>query len=169
MESAWPRRDCGKVAPMEGTVSASRELSAPPARVFAVIADYRTAHPAILPRQYFTKLDVLEGGSGAGTRLRGEMRVYGRVVTFEHTVSEPEPGRVLLEKDVAGTTETRFTVDALASGSRLTIETRFRTEREGLLGKLERWMTAGFLRKVYVEELELIERYCATSAPISSQ
>src|SRR5262249_42772307 len=129
---------------------------------FSIIADYRTAHLAILPRSYFKKLDVLEGGIGAGTRVRGEMRVLGRRVTFEHVVSEPEPGRTLQEADVTGSSVTRFVVDAIDAGSRLWIETWFKTEREGVPGRIERWATSAMLQRIYREELDLIERYAAT-------
>ena len=105
--------------------------------------------------KYFKRLDVLEGGTGAGTRVRGEVRVFGRTVTFEHVVSEPEPGRRLMESDVSGSSVTEFVVDPVDGGAtaRVTIQTQFSTEREGIAGRIERWMTAATLEKIYNEEL----------------
>src|SRR5512139_3896517 len=48
-------------------VSESALVPAPASLTYDIIADYRTGHPSILPTEYFGRLDVLEGGRGAGT------------------------------------------------------------------------------------------------------
>jgi hypothetical protein len=48
-------------------VQSSAVIPARPEAIYAVLADYREAHPAILPKPYFTELKVEEGGQGAGT------------------------------------------------------------------------------------------------------
>ena len=63
------------------------------------------------PRKYFRKVEVLEGGVGAGTRTRVEMCVLGTTRVFEQIVTEPEVGRVLLETDSDGLSSTTFTVN----------------------------------------------------------
>ena len=111
--------------------------------------------------KFFRRLDVLEGGTGAGTRVRGEVRVFGRTVAFEHVVSEPEPGRRLMESDVSGSSVTEFIVDPVDGAARVTMRTEFSTEREGILGRIERWMTAATLERIYKEELGLLSAAAA--------
>ena len=80
-------------------VTTTARLAAPPDRVYAVIADYDHGHPRILPKQ-FTGLTVEQGGVGEGTVIRVSMRVFGRRFEFRGFVTEPEPGRVLVERNV---------------------------------------------------------------------
>jgi hypothetical protein len=115
-------------------------IEAPPARVYSIIADYHQHHPRIVPPPYFKSLQVEKGGIGAGTRIVVTMRVMGTTVTVRHIVSEPEPGRVLVESDTDGYSVTTFTVDPINAGrgSMLTITTDFKPRRRGFLGRLER-------------------------------
>ena len=101
--------------------SKSAEISAPADRLYGIIADYRNGHPRILPPA-FTGLTVEAGGVGAGTRIRVGMRVFGRVMTFPAEITEPNPGRVLVERNLGERPSvTTFTVDPLeASRSRVT-------------------------------------------------
>jgi hypothetical protein len=80
-------------------VSESRIIGAPPETIYAILADYREGHPSILPQPYFKSLTVEEGGVGANTVLRVAMEVYGDKREFRLRVTEPEPGRVLMEED----------------------------------------------------------------------
>src|SRR5262249_14871310 len=97
-------------------VSAEAVVDAPAGRAYAVIADYRDGHPHILPRPPFVSLDVEQGGTGAGTVIRFQMRVFGRVRTFRAAITEPEPGRVLAETDLDTGTLTTFTVVPVEDG-----------------------------------------------------
>src|SRR5829696_5459319 len=104
------------------TVAAEIDASAPLA--YSIIADYRDGHPHILPRPPFVSLDVDEGGIGAGTVIRFKMRMLGTTREMRAAVTEPEPGRVLVESDAAGAVVTTFTVDPLSDRrSRVTIAT----------------------------------------------
>src|ERR1051325_550535 len=95
--------------PSKYTVSASMRIAAPPARLYGLLADYHTGHPSILPKQ-FSNLRVEVGGVGAGTVIRFDMTVFGRKQVFRGMVSEPEPGRILVERyDEPNTSETTFT------------------------------------------------------------
>lgn len=133
--------------------SASALIPAPPQELYAIIADYQHGHPQILPRPPFVSLAVEHGGRGAGTVIRVEMRVLGRLQTFRAVVSEPEPGRVLVETNDNGYVTT-FTVEPRAGGEAacVTIATEM-TGRAGVLGSLERWFVTRLMRQVYVKEL----------------
>jgi hypothetical protein len=130
--------------------------------VYAVIADYRRHHPRIVPPEYFLKLEVLEGGVGAGTRTRVRMRVLGTTREFEHVITEPEPGRVLMEADEDGSNATTFTLNPTDGGAstRLTINTEL-VARPGIPGVLERVLSSWMLRRIYSKEMALLAKYVA--------
>ena len=136
-------------------------IAAPPAAAYAVIADYRDWHPWIIPRPPFVDLQVDEGGVGAGTVIRFSMRAFGRTTTMRATISEPEPGRVLVETDPEGAVITTFTVDPEADGtrSRVTIATDLE-----VAGWLRRLFVTRFLRRVYTREIALLEKVAAERA-----
>ncbi len=140
-------------------VRSGDRIGAQPAIVFAILADYRKEHPGVLPRPPFTTLDVVEGGTGAGTVIDVGMRVLGQERRIRGVVSEPEPGRVLAETYDDPTVEiTTFTVDPAEGGTTfLTIATRGRTPHEGLLGRIEQIFIGWFLGGVYRKELALID------------
>ena len=95
-------------------VKATEVLDARPEDVYSTIADYRKAHPRILPKENLYDLQVEEGGYGAGTIIRFKSRILGVEQSFHHRVSEPEPGRVLVEQDIDAVQNvtTTFTSDS---------------------------------------------------------
>jgi hypothetical protein len=135
-------------------VTTSALIPAPASKVYSILADYRVGHPSILPRPYFDSLVVEEGGVGAGTAICFEMRVFGRRQTFHSVVTEPEPGRVLVETDLNTGAVTTFTVEPRDDGrnSQVTIATETGA-RAGILGGLEGWLTTRTLRPIYEKEL----------------
>lgn len=141
-------------------VAVTATIDAPPARVYAILADYRNHHPHILPKAYFVKVDVTKGGQGTGTEFVADMNIYGSKRTFHMTVSEPEPGRVIAETDAKLGTYTTFTVEPLEGGakSKVTIATESRTSA-GLGGWLESLTTPMIMRKIYQEELQQLNTY----------
>jgi hypothetical protein len=140
-------------------VIASRRVDAPTAEVYAVIADYRRHHPHIVPPEYFERLDVLEGGVGAGTRTRVQMHVLGKKRVFEQVVTEPEPGRVLMEANADGSAVTTFTVEASGeSASYVTIATDIPLQ-PGLHGVLERLAVSLLFPRIYKKELARLAEY----------
>jgi Polyketide cyclase / dehydrase and lipid transport len=141
-------------------VSSSGSIAARASRVYAAIADYKEQHPHILPPEYFRRLEVLEGGVGAGTRTRVEMRVLGSTRVFEQIVTEPEPGRVIMESNQDGSGVTTFTVDATGSGesAQVTISTDV-TSRPGIAGRLERFVVARMLPRIYRKEIAQMAEY----------
>lgn len=140
-------------------VSASASIDAPPAAVYGIIADYRNHHPHIVPPEYFTGLDVLEGGVGAGTRTRVSMQVLGKKRVFEQVVTEPEPGRLLMETNADGSAVSTFTVEASGeSTSRVTIATDVPLQ-PGLHGVLERLAVSMLFPRIYKKELARLAEY----------
>ena len=147
------------------TTSCTAQIDAPPSAVYHLFADYRTGHPRILPKPYFSGLEVLSGGYGAGTVFRTTVTVMGVKTHYHMTVSEPVPGHILVEEDTKLGVRTSFTVEPAAGGtqSRLTIATTW-PPKPGLLGWIERITTAGFMRKIYTAQFDLVrEHVCAPS------
>jgi uncharacterized protein YndB with AHSA1/START domain len=138
-------------------VSAERTVPAPAEAVYALLADYRDGHPRILPPA-FSGLTVLQGGIGAGTEIRFALEFAGRNQEIVARVEEPEPGRVLTEAYPDKSAVTSFTVDPAGNQSRVRIETSWEPSR-GLAGLIERLMAPRLFRKLYTQELDLIERW----------
>lgn len=134
---------------------ASETIVAPPDQVYAIISDYHKGHPAILPARYFTEMTVDEGGVGEGTVTTVLMNVFGARSALKLQVTEPEPGRVLVEEDRSAGVVTTFTLDPVNGGgaTRVTIATRANTS-PGLRGMVEKLMNPAITRKIYREELQ---------------
>lgn len=143
----------------------SQVVNAPPATVYRILSDYRTHHPAILPKPYFETCEVEKGGTGAGTVLRVGMNVMGQKQTLRLEVTEPEPGRVLREADPAQGIVTTFTVTPVDGGRRSDV--RISTEwapQKGLAGFFQRLGTPPVARKIYRKELALLDAYAQKQA-----
>lgn len=141
-------------------VTASRLIHSTPERVYTTIADYRNGHARILPEE-FSGLTVERGGVGDGTIIRFQMRVFGRTQTFRSAITEPEPGRVLVETDLdTNGAITTFTVNPgmLPGTSNVTIATALPV-RTGILGAIERALSTRFLRPIYFKELAQLAKH----------
>jgi hypothetical protein len=136
-------------------VSATRAIGAAPDIVYGIIADYRRGHPAILPAKWFGPLTVVEGGVGAGTRIRFSMKGLGPERPMEAVVAEPEPGRLLTETYPATGGVTSFIVEPAPAGSSVTFRTTW--QPRGIAGVFERLAAPGFLRRVYKDELDQLQ------------
>ncbi|HEX8500047.1 MAG TPA: SRPBCC family protein [Pyrinomonadaceae bacterium] len=135
------------------TVTAEALIEAPAEQVYAILADYDEGHPHILPRKYFNFLAVERGGVGEGTVIRFGMRAFGKTREARAVVSEPEPGRVLVERVLdEGGPVTTFVVEPEGQHSRVTFKTEL-SAPAGLAGAVERFMATRFLRRVYALEL----------------
>lgn len=134
-------------------LSVSATIPAPPERVYAILADYEQAHPQILPKPPFVSLEVEEGGQGTGTVLTLTTKTLGRTQTLHGTVTEPEPGRLLVESYDNGYV-TSFAVQSRDEGkaSHVTITTEL-TGRTGIAGKIEGWLVGRLFAPVYAKEL----------------
>ena len=142
------------------TVRAAAVLDARPGDVYATIADYQHAHPDILPKESLYDLQVEQGGYGAGTMIRFKMKVLGVEQSFYQRVSEPEPGRVLVEQDIDSVQNvmTTFTVTPVEheQKSHVEISTMMNTS-PGFKGFMERIIVPIINRQVYRKELRLLE------------
>jgi hypothetical protein len=142
------------------TVVASRVVGANAGVAYALIADYRGGHQRILPPKYFGNLRATKGGYGHGTEIAFEIYPFGMKRAAQQArsrVTEPEPGRVLIETDLDRGYVTTFTVDAIdPTSARVEFATAV-PARSGILGAIEKVMTAAFLRRVYEVELEQLD------------
>ena len=141
---------------MKTQVAASAIINVSARQVYTIIADYHNGHPHILPSQYFSDLRVEQGGIGAGTIIGFQMRVLGRTQAFRAAITEPEPGRVLVETNLPSGAVTTFTVDSRSGGRRaqVTIATELAAPNwlEGLFTKM-------LLQRIYVQELKLLAAF----------
>ena len=144
---------------MRTRTSFERTLNAPAEVVYHLISDYAEHHRAapegFLPPA-FADLVVERGGVGAGTVIRFTSTMGGRSQTVTASISEPEPGRVLVESSPG--LVTTFTVEPVdAQRSRVRFETVI--EAGGLMGLITRLFAPGMLRPVYAEEMARLEQH----------
>ncbi len=133
------------------TARAAAILDAQPADVYATIADYQHGHPNILPKESFYDLTVEQGGYGAGTVIRFNMKALGSELSFYQRVSEPEPGRVLVEQDIDSPQHvvTTFIVTPVEQQkARVEIETTMNAS-PGIKGLIERIIVSIINPRVY--------------------
>jgi hypothetical protein len=142
-------------------ISAERLLDAPADVVYRCIADYRRHHrpEGFLPPA-FSDLTVERGGVGAGTAISFTMTVAGSTRSSSAEISEPEPGRVLVE--AGPTVRTVFTVEPEGTRSRVRFDTVI--DERGLAGLLTRLFAGRLLGPLYRDELERLERYARANA-----
>jgi len=142
------------------TAKAAAVLNARPADVYAIIADYQQGHPRILPKGRLYELRVEYGGYGAGTIIRFKVKTLGFEESAYQRVSEPQPGRVLVEHDIASARQatTTFSVTPVDEGQKARVEivTTMYTSR-GLRGFVERLLFPHIQPPVYRQELKLLE------------
>ena len=147
------------------TIDAHARISAPASTTYGVIADYHVGHPAIVPPRAFGPLIVEEGGTGAGTRIRFTMKALGQERTVRGIVTEPEPGRLLVETYPDSGVVTSFRVEAAGTDAcDVTISSTLPSPG-GLRGVVERWFTRAFLRGLYQEELGRLDAYARQARP----
>jgi len=136
-------------------ISASAVIPAASQHVYSVIADYRNGHPHIVPPKYFRNLAVEEGGIGAGTKVRFEMVLFGRVQQARSVITEPQPGRVLVESTTDGMAVTSFIVEPRDENTcSVTISTELKSQ--GLVGNM---LIKFLFKRIYREELALLAAY----------
>ena len=141
------------------TVKAEAILEASAEDVYATIADYRQGHPQILPKELYD-LQVELGGYGAGTVHRFKSRVLGVEQSYYQRVSEPEPGRVLVEQDIdsAQQATTTFWVTPVAPGHKTRVEiSTTMLPSSGVRGLVERVLVPLINARTYQKELKLLE------------
>ena len=128
-------------------------VRAPARVVYALIADYRNGHPRILPTRFFPTLEVERGGTGAGTIIRYQLRAFGVTREIRAEISEPTPGQVLVETDLATGARTTFRVRDEAGGESCRVDIDTEWDAKGFRGWLERMTAPRLLQRIYAEEL----------------
>ena len=145
------------VAELWKIVASQRRIAAPASLVYTIIADFNTHHAKMLPPA-FRDLRIVEGGVGAGTVITFDIVNGANVRHCRSEITEPEPGRVLVEEDRGNGTRTTFTVMPEGAGSLVRIESAFRTSR-GLRGIVEALIAPPVLRRLLAEELARLDSY----------
>jgi Polyketide cyclase / dehydrase and lipid transport len=150
---------------MKTTISVERLIGAPPDVIYHCIADYREHHrpDGFLPPA-FTDMEIASGGVGAGTTLSWVVETGGRRRTVEATISEPEPGRVMIEDSPE--IKTTFTVERQGLGAMVRFDTII--DEGGVQGVLNRLFAARLLEPIYREELRRLEEYARRHGPLAA-
>ena len=136
--------------------AADTVIAARPEAIYETFADYHAKHARILPTE-FQDLEVEAGGHGAGTIVRFQTRVAGVERSYRMVVSEPEPGRVLVERDTLSTLVTTFTVTPIQDSQQAHVQIMTELDTSpGLSGLLERALLPSIMQCVYKKELRLL-------------
>lgn len=138
-------------------VSSERTIDAPADRVYGYLADMTTHHPNFLPPQ-FSDFAVESGGVGAGTVTRFKVTAGGRTRAYRMQVSEPEPGRVMVESDMDSSLVTTFRVTPHGERSSVRITTTWQGAG-GVGGFFERLFAPRAMKSIYDDELSRLEEY----------
>ena len=145
-------------------VTAQRRINAPVDSVAECIRDYEQHHPQFLP-PVFSDFTVEAGGVGAGTVISYTVTVANRPRAYRDVITEPEPGRVIVESDPEWSKSTTFRLTPPGDQTGVKITTTFPTSRGGPAGMIERWLAPRLLRPVYADELQRLDAYAARLAP----
>jgi uncharacterized protein YndB with AHSA1/START domain len=139
---------------------AERLIGAPPAAVYAVLADYTTHHPRIMPAPPFSDLEVESGGVGAGTIFHINVRMLGRRQRLHMRVAEPAPGQVLTETNLDTGVVTEFTVAPRDGGSRTLAGMSSEWESKGgVRGLVDRLVTPRLMGRMFAKQLHQLDQY----------
>lgn len=143
------------------STTADAHIDAPAEVVLGILRDFDGHHRRILPPA-FSDFEVEHGGQGDGTMTRFNFRLGGRTSLTRTLATETSPGVIreqVLDRDMV----TEFRVVPEDEGSRLSISTVW-TPMGGINGLFERVFAPSMLRKVYLEELELLAAYAPSVA-----
>jgi uncharacterized protein YndB with AHSA1/START domain len=142
--------------------SAERTIDAPAGQVYGYLADMRQ-HPRFLPPA-FSDFQVEEGGVGAGSVTRFAVTAGGRTRSYRMRVTEPEPGRVLVESDTNSSLVTTFNVEPRDGKSLVRISTSW-DGAGGIGGFFERTFAPRAMHRIYLDELERLNAYVRDQQP----
>jgi Polyketide cyclase / dehydrase and lipid transport len=144
------------------TASAQGPVAAPPEVVYRYLSDMHNHHPHFLPPA-FSDFQVVAGGIGDGTVVTFQFAAGGRRRNFRQTLTEPEPGRRMVETDANSSTVTTFVVDPVDAGksSKVTISTQWNGAR-GIGGFFERVFAPRAMRGIYIDQIRRLDEYART-------
>src|SRR4051812_32466937 len=146
-------------------VAARGEVAAPASDVYRMIADYHTGHPRIVPPRYFRNLQVDEGGYGAGTSIRYDFIAFGKTYHSRARITEPDPGRVLVETELEKGAVTTFFVESLGTNRSMVTISTVLPVHGGAIGVIERALMRRFFERVYAEQLARIDEQVRMARP----
>jgi hypothetical protein len=139
----------------------SKKIKADTELIYRVLSDYHNEHPHILPKPYFASTEVEQGGVGAGTIVRVQMKVMGTVNHLRLFVTEPIPGREIHEEDPVAGIKTIFKLepDPDHGYCQVSIRTIWQ-KKKGIRGLIEQMLVPPIVRSIYTKELEILKTYC---------
>ena len=124
---------------MKTEISAEKTIEARPEVVYHCLADYREHHnPSGFLPSAFSNFKVTRGGLGAGTEANWDVTTGGRTRSVQAVITEPEPGRGLVE--TGNGVITTFTVEPTGEGARVRFDTVI--DDRGLTGLMTRLFAA---------------------------
>jgi polyketide cyclase/dehydrase/lipid transport protein len=148
---------------MKTTFSAERRMDVAPDVVYHCIADYEEHHrPGGFLPPSFSDFAIVHGGIGAGSELTWVVEAGGNKRKIDAVVSEPQPGRVLVETSPA--IVTTFTVEPVDGGSLVRFDTEI--DEGGVKGVMNRLFAPRMLVPIYRDELERLEAYARAHGPV---
>jgi uncharacterized protein YndB with AHSA1/START domain len=136
--------------------SAERTIDAPAGQVYGYLADMHQ-HPRFLPPA-FSDFKVEEGGVGAGTVTSFAVTAGGRTRNYRMRITEPEPGRTLVESDANSSLVNTFNVEPQGDKSLVRISTSW-DGAAGIGGFFERTFAPKALQRMFLDELERLNAY----------
>ena len=142
--------------------SAERTIDAPAEQVYGHLADMHQ-HPRFLPPA-FSDFKVEEGGVGAGTVTSFAVTAGGRTRNYRMRVTEPEPGRTLVESDANSSLVNTFNVEPQGDKSLVRISTSW-DGAAGIGGFFERTFAPRALQRMFLDELERLNAYALDQRP----
>lgn len=135
---------------------AERVIGRPPADVYAALADYEQRHRALLPPAYHDYA-VERGGQGDGTVVRWTLYVGNHRRPYRMQVSEPQPGRLLVERDADSSMTTQWDVQPEGSGSRVRVTSSWLQRATGFPAFFERTFAPRSLSRLHAEMLRRLD------------
>ncbi len=144
-------------------ISAERLVDAPAGVVYHCLADYREHHrPGGFLPPAFSDFRIERGGVGAGTVISFIVTLAGRSREMTLEVSEPRPGRVLVE--TGPREQTTFTVEP--EGERAWVRFDTILEAGGVEGLVNRLFAPRLMKALYADELARLERHAQAHAAV---
>jgi uncharacterized protein YndB with AHSA1/START domain len=137
--------------------TAERTIDAPADEVYRYLAD-KHLHARFLPPPFFD-VQVEEGGVGAGSVVSFKIKFAGGVRELRMQITEPEPGRTLVQTDTGDSGLIRtFTVTPQGKQAMVNITSEFDGET-GVAGFVEGIIAPRRLHRAYNEELARLNAY----------
>lgn len=143
-------------------VAVERVIAAAPERVYRYIADYRQHHGNWLPPEYSSYRAQAPGDDGASDVFY-HLKTGSRERDYHMRVTEPTPGRTVMERDTGSSLEKTWTVEPAGDESRVRIETRWQGAG-GIGGFFERTFAPRVLSALYAVELKRLDDYARQQA-----